>query len=107
MTGFFEALRIELADQGVAVTIAYPGVVATEIRRRGYAADGRPAGRSGLDERGAMPVDTCARLLMQAMDRREREVVMGGRNRLGRWLKLLMPEKVDAMARAALHRDPH
>ncbi len=60
LAGFFEALRTELPD-GVDVTIVYPGVVATETRRRGYGADGRPAGLSGLDERGAMPVDVCAR----------------------------------------------
>jgi len=45
MTGFFEALRTELRDAGVSVTIAYPGVVATETRRRGFGADGRPAGK--------------------------------------------------------------
>ncbi len=105
MTGFFEALRVELAPQGVSVTIAYPGVVATEIRRRGYDASGRPAGKSGLDEAGAMPVDVCARLILDGMDRRARDVVMGTRGKLGRWLKLIAPTRVDAMARAALSRD--
>lgn len=105
MTGFFEALRVELAPSGVSVTIAYPGVVATEIRRRGYNAAGRPAGRSGLDEAGAMPVDVCARLIADGMERRAREVVMGARGKLGRWLKLIAPARVDAMALAALSRD--
>ena len=36
MTGFFEALRVELAPAGVSVTLAYPGVVATDIRYRGF-----------------------------------------------------------------------
>ena len=40
MTGFFEALRAELKSSGVSVTIAYPGVVATGIRYRGYNASG-------------------------------------------------------------------
>lgn len=105
MTGFFEALRTELHDAGVTVTIAYPGVVATEIRRRGFDAHGRPAGVSGLDEAGAMPVDTCAQLILRAARRRDREVVMTAKGRLGRWLKLVMPGRVDAMARAALSRE--
>lgn len=105
MTGFFEALRVELAPKGVSVTIAYPGVVATQIRYRGFNAQGRPAGKSGLDESGAMPVEECARLIIDGMDRRRRDVLMSARGKLGRWLKLLAPARVDAMALAALNKE--
>ena len=104
MAGFFEALRSELVDTGVAVTVVYPGVVATETRRRGYGADGRPAGVSGLDERGAMPVDVCAHQIVDAMIARRRELVMTARGRLGLWLRLIAPSLVERMARAALAR---
>lgn len=109
MTGFFEALRVELAPEGVSVTIAYPGVVATEIRYRGFNAQGQAAGRSGLDERGAMSVEACARLIREGMARRERDIVMSAKGKLGRWLKLLAPGVVDKLAMAALQRDarPH
>ncbi|HXD07876.1 MAG TPA: SDR family oxidoreductase [Burkholderiaceae bacterium] len=102
MTGFFEALRTEVAPQGVSVTIAYPGVVATEIRYRGFNERGEPAGRSGLDERGAMSVQTCASLILQAMERRQRDVVMTAKGKLGRWMKLIAPGMVDRMALKAL-----
>ena len=102
MTGFFEALRTEVHASGVGVTIAYPGVVATEIRRRGFGADGRPAGRSGLDEARAMPVATCARLILDGATRRQRDIVMSTQGKLGRWLKLLAPTLVDRLARRAL-----
>ena len=105
MTGFFEALRAELIGTGVSVTTAYPGVVDTEIRRRGYNAAGQPAGKSGLDERGAMPVDTCARLILDGLAQRRREVVMTAQGRLGRWLKLIAPGLVDRMALAALNQE--
>lgn len=105
MTGFFEALRTELHETGVSVTIAYPGVVATDIRRRGFDASGQPAGVSGLDEAGAMPVSTCAALILQGARARDRDVVMTAKGRIGRWLKLIAPARVDAMARAALRRD--
>ena len=105
MVGFFEALRAELVESGVSVTIAYPGVVATAIRHRGFAADGRPAGKSGLDERGAMRVETCARLIVAGAGARRREVVMTARGKLGRFLKLLAPGLVDRMATRALARD--
>ncbi|WP_372525607.1 SDR family oxidoreductase [Piscinibacter sp.] len=102
MTGFFEALRIELATSGVSVTIAYPGVVATEIRYRGFNAQGEAAGRSGLDERGAMSVEECARLIVDGTEGRQRDIVMSAKGKLGRWLKLIAPRMVDRMALKAL-----
>ena len=60
MNGFFESLRVELSLHGVSVTVAYPGVVTTEIRSRGFNAHGQPLGTSSLDERGAMSVETTA-----------------------------------------------
>lgn len=102
MVGFFEALRVELLGDGVGVTIAYPGVVATEIRRRGFDAQGRPAGRSGLDEAGAMPVDECARLILDGALAGRRDIVMSTQGKLGRWLKLIAPSLVDRLAIKAL-----
>jgi short-subunit dehydrogenase len=102
MTGFFEALRAELAGAGVSVTIANPRVVATQIRHHGYNAQGQPAGFSGLDERHAMSVERCARLIIDGAEARRREIVMTPKARLGRWLKLLLPGVVERMALAAL-----
>jgi len=102
MTGFFEALRAELKGAGVSVTTAYPGVVATQIRYRGYNAAGQAAGASGLKEDDAMSVEECARLILGGMERRQREVVMTGKGKLGRFLKLLAPGLVENMALAVL-----
>lgn len=103
--GFLEALRVEALDYGIAVTLAYPGVVATEIRRHGLDGRGQPAGFSGLDEAGAMPVQECARQVIAAMRGRRRELVMTGRARIGLWLKMFAPRVVDNIARAALARE--
>jgi len=109
MTGFFEALRAELKPSGVSVTTAYPGVVATEIRYRGYNAKGEAAGSSGLKEDGAMSVEECARLIIEGMNRRAREVVMTSKGKLGRFVKLIAPGAVENMALAALKDEvkPH
>jgi short-subunit dehydrogenase len=105
MTGFFEALRAELKTAGVSVTTAYPGVVDTRIRYRGYNAAGVAAGASGLREDGAMSVGECARLILRGLARREREVVMTPRGKAGRFIKLLAPGLVENMALAALKDD--
>ncbi len=105
-TGFFEALRVELQPQGVDVCIVYPGVVATEIRRNGWNAQGKTAGVSGLSEDKAMSVEQCAGLIVSAMHARKREVVMSVKGKLGRWLKLIAPGVVDNLARKALAKQP-
>lgn len=103
--GFFEALRVELLGTGVEVTVIFPGVVATDIRLRGYGADGKPAGKSGLKEGRAMTVDECARQIIGALRARKRELVMTPKARLGLWLKLIAPGMVDKMAQAAVKKE--
>lgn len=109
MGGFFEALRAELKPAGVSVMLAYPGVVATQIRHRGFNAAGGALGSSSLKEDKAMPVEECAGLIVAGMKARRREVVMSTKGKLGRWLKLLAPGLVENMALAALKDDvkPH
>jgi len=105
MTGFFEALRAEVKGAGVSVTTAYPGVVATRIRYRGFNAQGDAMGASALKEEGAMSVEECARLIIAGMEGRRREVVMTAKGKLGRFLKLLAPRLVEKMALAAVKQD--
>lgn len=109
MSGFFESLRAELKQRGVSVTTAYPGVVTTQIRHRGFNAAGRPLGSSGLKEDDAMSVEECARLIIDGMERRQREVVMTAKGKLGRFLKLLAPGVVENMALKVLKDEarPH
>lgn len=104
MAGFFDSLRIELADSGVSVTVAYPGFVTSEIRERALGPDGAPQRTSDIDVDAAMPAATCARLILEAAARRRREVVMTARGKLGRWLKLLAPGVVDRIAARTIRR---
>jgi len=104
MTGFFDSLRIELADSGVAVTMIYPGFVATGIRENATGPDGKPLLVSPVKEGEVMGVEECARRIARAIERREREVVMTARGKIGLWLKLLAPSLVDRIARRAIER---
>jgi NAD(P)-dependent dehydrogenase (short-subunit alcohol dehydrogenase family) len=104
VTGFFETLRIELAPTGVSVTIAFPGFVRTRTHERAYGADGRPLGASPLQAGDLMSPEECARLILRAAARRDREIVMTARGRIGMWLKLLAPGLVDWLAARAIAR---
>jgi len=103
MQGFFDSLRIELARSGVDVLVVSPGFVATPIRARAVGPDGTPHGESPRDEtKGTMPVEECVRLMVRAMERRDRELVMPARARLALWLKLIAPGLVDRIAAASV-----
>jgi short-subunit dehydrogenase len=102
--GFFEAVRVELMGTGVDVTVVFPGVVATNIRVHGYGADGKPAGKSGLKEEGAMSTEECARQTIAALRARRRELIMTPKGKLGLWLKMIAPRMVDRMAQAAVKK---
>jgi short-subunit dehydrogenase len=102
MAGFFDSLRIELMGSGVSVTMIYPGFVATEVRQRALGPDGRPRQVSHIDEKKAMSAEVCARLILPAMEKRRRELVMTFKGKIGQWIKLIAPALVDRIARQTM-----
>jgi len=104
MTGFFDSLRIELEDAGVAVTMIYPGFVSTGIRENATGPDGKPILVSPVKEGEVMSVDECARIIIEAVEGRRREVVMTARGKIGLWLKLFAPSLIDRIAKRAIER---
>jgi short-subunit dehydrogenase len=106
MVGFFESLRIELKDSGVSVTIIAPGFVRSEIHKRAIGPDGRPLGDSPLRQERVMTAEQCARLIVPAIERRRRLLIISWRGRIARWLKLIFPGIVDRMAARAI-RERH
>lgn len=99
MQGFFDSLRVELRGTGVDVQVVSPGFVATDIRARALGPDGQPRHESPRDEGGeTMSLDECVRIMVDAIDRREREVVMTARGKAGQWLKLIAPGLLDQIA---------
>ena len=102
MRGFFDSLRIELVDDGVSVTMIYPGFVATGIRENATGADGKPARIDPVNKDDAMSAEECADIIVRALETRKREVVMTMKGKLGQWLKLIAPGVIDGMAKRAV-----
>jgi short-subunit dehydrogenase len=100
--GFYDSLRIELLGTGVGVTVVCPDFVLSEIHRRAFGPDGRPLGRSPMQEQRIMTAEQCARRIARAMQRRERLLVMSLRGRLGRFVRLLAPGLIDRIAARAV-----
>lgn len=102
MFGFFDSLRVELAETGVSVTMIAPDFVLSEIHRRALGSDGRPLGKSPMQESKIMTAEKCAELMVQAIARRERLLVTSARGKVGRWLKVFAPNLIDRVAAKAI-----
>ena len=102
MVGFFDSLRIELADTGVTVTLVCPDFVLSEIHRRALDGAGRPLGQSPMQEAKIMTAEACAALMVDAMAARRRMLITSRRGKLGRWLKAFAPGLVDRIAARAI-----
>jgi short-subunit dehydrogenase len=102
--GFFDSLRIELREAGVSVTVIAPYFVQSEIRKRSPGPDGRTVEASPVREAEVMSAEECARLMVRAMEKRQRMLVMSLKGRLGRWAKLVAPGLVDRMAAEAVRK---
>jgi short-subunit dehydrogenase len=104
MVGFFESLRIELRGSGVDVTLVAPDFVVSEIHRRAIGPDGRPLGQSPMQEARIMTTEQCARLILRAMERRQRLLITSFRGRVGHWARLIAPALVDRIAERAIRQ---
>lgn len=102
MIGFFDSLRIELADTGVTVTVIAPDFVVSQIHRRALGADGAPLGDTPMQESKIMTAEQCAGLMLDAMAKRKRLLITSRRGKLGRWFKIIAPGLIDRIAAKAI-----
>ena len=99
MHGFYDSLRMELYQSGVSCTVICPSWVATEFHEAQLDKDGVPRGPRGRAyyTKKTMTSDQCAKIILNAAEKRRREVLMGP-GALAVWLKLLAPGFLDWFA---------
>lgn len=100
--GFFDSLRIELADDNVAVTVICPDFVVSEIHKRALDGKGKPLGKSPMQESKILSAQQCAEMMLPVITARDRLLITSLRGRVGRWLKLIAPGIIDKIARKAI-----
>ncbi len=102
MQGFLDSIRIELRGTGVDVLVVSPGFVKTDIRSKVLGPNGRSLEESPRDESKGMSVEECTSIIVRAVDRRSRDVVMTPGAKIGLWLKLAAPGLVDRIVERAI-----
>jgi short-subunit dehydrogenase len=97
--GFYDSLRMELSQSGVSCTVICPSWVATEFHESQLDKDGMPRGARGRAyyTKKTMTSDQCAKIVLEAADKRRREVLMGP-GALAVLLKVIAPGFLDWFA---------
>src|SRR5690554_5546365 len=107
LQGFFDSLRIELRDTSMNILVISPGFVDTPIRENILGGDGKKAGYQGRASEVPMPLDDAIPQILEAIEGRKRELVMTGRARFGRFLRLIAPGLVNRIAAKAVGDPGH
>lgn len=95
LQGFLESLRTELLHTGTHVMWVSPGFTASNIRNVALSADGTRQGETPLAEDKLMSAENCAHIILDAVVKRKRTVVMTGQGRLTVLLNKLLPGFTD------------
>ncbi|MBN8826434.1 MULTISPECIES: SDR family oxidoreductase [unclassified Spirosoma] len=97
--GFFDALRSEVYEAGLRVTIVCPGYIRTAISLNALEASGQKHNRMDDNQEEGMAPDTFAQRLLQAVDAQKEEVYIGGSEIYGIYLKRFFPNLLSRILR--------
>ncbi|WP_439106081.1 SDR family oxidoreductase [Congregibacter sp.] len=75
--GFFDALRTEVAADGLQVTTIVPGFIQTNVSKNALRGDGQVAGITDQDIAEGMPVDECADVIITGFETGLPEIAVG------------------------------
>ena len=93
--GFFDALRSEVAADGLLVTTITPGFIRTAVAKNALGGDGQPMGASDEDIEGGMDVEECAEVIVRGFEEGNPEIAVGSGAEMGLLdLKRKDPESV-------------
>jgi short-subunit dehydrogenase len=107
--GFTEALRAELAAEGVGVTVVHPGGIKTRIAENARVGSGVPpqeaaAGRDSFAKLLTFGADEAAALIVEAVERRRPRLLIGMSAKIPDVLARLVPGRYSAILTALQER---
>lgn len=97
--GFFDALRAEVYNEGVRVTIVCPGYIKTNLSYNALTGKGDTHGQMDPTQAKGLEPAKLAERILEAIDRQEEEVLIGGKEVLAVYLKRFFPGLYSRMIR--------
>ena len=99
--GFFEALRAEVYDHGISISMVLPGFIATDISLNAVVGDGSKQGTMDAKTGAGMTPMQCAKKLARGVDRKKPEILIGRSEILAVYLKRFFPRLLRRIIRRA------
>lgn len=99
--GFFDALRAEVHEEGIRVTLVCPGFVRTSVSVNALTGDGTPQGTMDAGQQRGLSVEVGAAKIVRAIEREKEEVCFGGTEALAVYLKRFWPGLFSRIIRRA------
>jgi short-subunit dehydrogenase len=91
IVGFHDALRAEVFEDGVQVSVIFPGFVRTNVSMAALKGDGSLHGQVDEKIAGAMAPAEFASRAVAALARGEERIIIAGREKIAVWLGRLSP----------------
>lgn len=89
--GFFDGLRSEVSQHGLAVTLVCPGYIKTNISVNALSGQATAHGKMDDNQARGMLPEVCAQKILKALARKKSEVYIGGKEVMGVYLKRFFP----------------
>lgn len=98
--GFFDSLRAEVHGLGVKVTIVCPGYVRTEMSTNALTGEGEAHGVTDPNTEQGITSEECAKAIVRGIIREDEEILVGGVETLGVYLKRYFPSLASRVVRS-------
>lgn len=92
LVGFYESLLLEEEVNNIHVTIAFPGKINTSISMHALNAKGEQHGVMDHNQATGMPVESCVKQLLIAVQKNKKEVLIGNKEILAVKIKRFFPK---------------
>ncbi len=89
--GFFDALRAEVARDGIEVSLVCPGFIKTNVSVNALTGDGSPHAKMDASTAKGMPADVCAAKILKGIARHKQEFYVGGWDTYTVYIKRFFP----------------
>lgn len=96
--GFFDSLRCELDKTNIKVLIVCPGYIKTDISLNALQADGAKRNKMDKNQADGMSASKCAKKILKAVSKNKFEVVIGGKETFGIYIKRFFPRLIHKLA---------
>jgi short-subunit dehydrogenase len=90
--GFFDVMRMEHEKDNLNVTLICPGFIQTDVAKNALTGDGSAQKKQDDATANGMPVATCAKKIISAMENKKFEAYIGGKETFAVYLKRFFPK---------------